>query len=177
MSTQRLQPQLTEIDRVEIRLAALNDCAPETAHLQFRRCCGSSKWIELMTKARPFLNVHQLEVMADRLWDSCAHEDWIEAFNSHPRIGEQVSTRWSQQEQSGIAGASTRVLDSLAMANHDYETKFGYTFIVCAAGKAAPEVLASLQQRLRNDPALEIGNAAEQQRLIMRLRLRRLLSE
>ena len=177
MSTQRLQPQLTEIDRIEIRLAALNDCAPETAHLQFRRCCGSSRWIELMTKARPFQNVHQLDTMADRMWESCTHEDWLEAFNSHPRIGEQVSTRWSQQEQSGIAGASTRLLASFAMANHDYETKFGYTFIVCAAGKSATEMLAALHQRLRNDPALEIGNAAEQQRLITRLRLRRLLSE
>jgi 2-oxo-4-hydroxy-4-carboxy-5-ureidoimidazoline decarboxylase len=177
MSTQRLQPQLTEIDRIEIRLAALNDCAPETAHLQFRRCCGSSRWIELMTTARPFLNVHQLEAAADRMWELCAHADWLEAFKAHPRIGEQASTRWSRQEQSGIAGASTRLLDSFAMANQDYETKFGYTFIVCAAGKSAPEILAALHQRLRNDPALEIVTSAEQQRLITRLRLRRLLSE
>jgi len=177
MSTQRLQPQLTEFDRIEIRLAALNDCAPETAHLQFRRCCGSSRWIELMTRARPFENVHQLEATADRMWKSCTPDDWLEAFNAHPRIGEQVSARWSQLEQSGIAGASTHLLDSFARANHDYETKFGYIFIVCAAGKSASEMLAALQQRLQNDPALEIENAAEQQRLIMQLRLRRLLSE
>jgi len=76
-----------------------------------------------------------------------------------------------------MAGASTHLLDSFARANHDYETKFGYIFIVCAAGKSASEMLAALQQRLQNDPALEIENAAEQQRLIMQLRLRRLLSE
>lgn len=177
MNTLSLHPQLTETDRIEIRLAALNDCAPETARFQFKRCCGSSRWGELMAKARPFSSLDHLERCADRIWKSCAHHDWLEAFAAHPKIGEQADTRWSRQEQSGVGRVPTSVLAALARANREYEAKFGYIFIVCATGKAAAEMLAAVEQRLGNDLCVEIQNAAEQQRLITRLRLRKLLSE
>jgi len=177
MSTPGLHPLLTEMDRIEIRIAALNDCAPETARSQFRRCCGSSQWVEQMTRARPFSDIADLEACADRIWASCSREDWLEAFAAHPKIGDQSGNRWSKQEQSGAAIASPMILAALAKANQDYETKFGYTFIVCATGKSVAEMLAILEQRLGNDGESEIHNAAEQQRLIMHLRLRKLLSE
>jgi OHCU decarboxylase len=177
MSMPGLHPQLTETDRIEIRLTALNDCSPETARSQFKRCCGSSKWGELMAEARPFADLHDLETCADRTWGSCARNDWLEAFAAHPRIGAQADTRWSRQEQSGVTKVSNAALAALARANHAYEVKFGYIFVVCATGKAAAEVLAAVEQRLGNDPSIEIHNAAEQQRLITRLRLRKLLSE
>jgi OHCU decarboxylase len=177
MNTLSLHPQLTEMDRVKIRLAALNDCAPATARFQFKRCCGSSKWSALMAKARPFSSLHQLETCADRIWKSCAQQDWLEALASHPRIGAQADTRWCRQEQSGVAEVSAAVRAALDRANRKYEAKFGYIFVVCATGKVALEVLAAVEERLGNDPSVEIRNAAEQQRLITRLRLRKLLSE
>ena len=172
-----LHPLLTEMDRIEIRIAALNDCAPETASSQFRRCCGSSRWVEQMTKARPFSDIAGLQACADRIWASCSREDWLEAFAAHPKIGDQSGTRWSKQEQSGAAIASPMILAALAKGNQDYQAKFGYTFIVCATGRSAAEMLAVLEQRLGNNDDSEIHNAAEQQRLIMHLRLRKLLSE
>ena len=76
-----------------------------------------------------------------------------------------------------MAVAASEVLDALAKANRAYEAKFGYTFIICATGKTAVELLDLLEQRLHNPHETEIRNAAEQQRLILRLRLRKLLSE
>jgi OHCU decarboxylase len=177
MTRATLHPQLTETDRIDIRLAALNDCAPETARFQFRRSCGSSRWGELMTEARPFSSLHHLETCADRMWETCAPRDWLEAFAAHPRIGGAADTRWSRQEQAGVTQVSATMLAALARANHDYEAKFGYIFIVCATGKVAAEMLAAVEERLGNDPSVEIHNAAEQQRLITRLRLRKLLGE
>lgn len=177
MSAQTLHPLLTEAERVRIRLAALNDCAPETAHAQFRRCCSSSKWIHHMEQVRPFSDLEELEACADRIWTSCSREDWLQAFAAHSRIGEQSKNRWSRQEQSNVAAAAPSIIAELAKANQAYEAKFGYTFIVCAAGRSASELLAMLRQRLNNDAAVEIHNAAEQQRLILHLRLRKMLSE
>jgi 2-oxo-4-hydroxy-4-carboxy-5-ureidoimidazoline decarboxylase len=68
------------------------------------------------------------------------------------------------------------VKTKLAQANQAYREKFGYIFIVCATGKSAEEMLALLEQRLQNDSALELTIAAEQQRLITRLRLEKLLA-
>ena len=169
-------PLLTEMDRIEIRLAALNDCPPKTARAQFRRCCKSSQWVHRMEQARPFPNLAELEACADRIWESCSSKDWLEAFSDHPKIGDRSENQWSQQEQSGVVVAEPAVLQTLARANRRYEAKFGYTFVVCATGKSATEMLAALEQRLSNRAEDEVRNAAEQQRLILRLRLRKLLS-
>jgi 2-oxo-4-hydroxy-4-carboxy--5-ureidoimidazoline (OHCU) decarboxylase len=47
---------------------------------------------------------------------------------------------------------------------------------VCATGKTAEGMLAILNQRLQNDLASELSIAAEQQRMITRLRLEKLLA-
>lgn len=119
---------------------------------------------------------------ADRVWWELGPEDWLEAFRGHPKIGERASAdgaletrRWSSAEQSGTRGARADVLEALANANRTYEARFGYIFIVCAAGKSAEEMLALLDQRLQNDPGAEIRVAAEEQCKITRLRLEKLL--
>jgi OHCU decarboxylase len=104
--------------------------------------------------------------------------DWMEAFDCHPRIGERKAARasgqsvaWSRQEQSSAASAAQRILDELAAGNADYEQRFGFTYIVCATGKSAEEMLAILNRRLANDREAELREAAEQQRQITQIRL------
>jgi OHCU decarboxylase len=130
-----------------------------------------------MVAARPFSSIQDLKDAADLIWNGCSHEDWLEAFAAHPRIGERGKTEWSRQEQSGAVRVPQKVQDALIQANREYEAKYGYTFIICASGKSAEEMLAVLRQRLGNNPLIEIHNAAEQQRLITHLRLDRLLNE
>jgi 2-oxo-4-hydroxy-4-carboxy-5-ureidoimidazoline decarboxylase len=77
----------------------------------------------------------------------------------------------SAKEQEGVNAASDEVLEALAEGNRLYEEKFGYIFIVCATGKNAPEMLALLRARLRNDPEMEIRIAAAEQAKITELRL------
>ena len=59
--------------------------------------------------------------------------------------------------------------------NREYEQRFGRVFIVCATGKSAPEMLEILQRRLRNDDATELHEAAEEQRKITNIRLKKWL--
>lgn len=59
----------------------------------------------------------------------------------------------------------------LAEGNALYEQRFGFTYIVCATGKSADEMLAILQRRLTNARVAELREAAEQQRQIMQIRL------
>ncbi len=75
----------------------------------------------------------------------------------------------------GNLGADADLGAQLAEANLVYEQQFGRIFLLCAAGKSAAEVLRELRRRLRNDPAAELREAAEQQRRITQLRLRRWL--
>ena len=67
------------------------------------------------------------------------------------------------------------VLAELARRNMEYEARFGRVFLVCATGKTAAEMLAILTRRLGNDAESELREAAEQQRQITQLRLRKWL--
>jgi OHCU decarboxylase len=177
METLSVFDGLTSAARIRIRLAALNDCSPETAYFQFRRCCGSSAWAGQMADARPFAGLPELEERADRVWASCSSSDWLEAFAAHPRIGEQSGSVWSRQEQSGTSGALLQIREAFTRASREYERKFGFLFIICATGKSLPEMLSELEKRLTNGADRELYVAAEEQLRITRLRLRKLVSE
>ncbi|HYP52561.1 MAG TPA: 2-oxo-4-hydroxy-4-carboxy-5-ureidoimidazoline decarboxylase [Pyrinomonadaceae bacterium] len=144
-------------------------------------CCGSTRWAGRVADARPFESFGALVAEADRVWWSLERDDWLEAFRSHPKIGGRRAERetgaeagrWSEQEQSGTRGAPAEVMSELAEANREYEERFGHIFIVCASGKSAEEMLALLRARLPNDPETELRVAAEEQRRITHLRLKK----
>jgi 2-oxo-4-hydroxy-4-carboxy-5-ureidoimidazoline decarboxylase len=143
-------------------------------------CCGSPRWIERMIARVPFASLDDAVTAAREEWFALTPDDWREAFKHHPKIGDRESLRQrfpathqlSEREQSGVSGASDAVLDDLAQANRHYEARFGYIFIVYATGKSASDMLDILRGRLRNDPAIEIRVAAEEQAKVTELRLR-----
>ena len=146
-------------------------------------CCGARSWAEGMAAARPIYSEDELAATANRIWASMDEVDWLEAFACHPRIGarkaepdQSASARWSQQEQASTACAEIAVLDRLADGNRRYEERNGFTYIVCATGKSAEEMLEILTRRLASDHAEELQEAAEQQRQILHIRLRKRLN-
>jgi OHCU decarboxylase len=165
-------------------LSAWNTADEETALDAMLACCGARRWAAAMVAIRPIANIIDLSAAADRIWGTMEETDWMEAFACHPRIGERKaprtsrkSTAWSQQEQSSAGSAAEGVLAELAAGNLTYEERFGFTFIVCATGKSAEDMLAILNRRLNSDRATELREAAEQQRQITQLRLGKWLIE
>jgi OHCU decarboxylase len=136
-----------------------------------------------MSDARPFHSLDDLLAKADSIWWSLEPADWLEAFLSHPKIGEKQAAQttsaearvWSEQEQAGVQSAAHDTMQALAEGNRAYEQKFGYIFIVCATGKSSEEMLAILQERLHNDRDKELRIAAQEQSRITQLRLKKLL--
>jgi len=133
---------------------------------------------------RPFASLDDLSAKSDRVWWSLEPNDWLEAFRSHPKIGEKKAAqpisgearRWSEQEQAGLLNSEQKILEDLAELNRAYEEKFGYIFVVCASGKSSEEMLALLRVRLENNPEEELRIAAAEQAKITQLRLRKLLA-
>lgn len=164
-------------------LERLNTLSAAEAEAALLGCLGATRWARALAARRPFRSREALFAAADELCAGLGRGDWLEAFSRHPKIGEQraaqetsaAERRWSEQEQFAAKSAAEETLAALAEANHAYFERFGYIFIVCAAGKSAEEMLALLRQRLQNDPHAELGVAAREQRRIARLRLERLL--
>lgn len=162
-----------------------NLLTPNEAEHEILPCCGSRAWAHRMAARRPLADEASVLAAAQEIWRNLADSDWMEAFRSHPRIGETRaeqpsharSAEWSAQEQRNAAVAGDLAKIALAEANREYEKRFGRIFIVCANGKSAFEILEILKRRMQNDPQAELHEAAEQQRQIMILRIKRWLGE
>jgi len=148
-------------------------------------CCGSANWVALMLKSLPFKNeAHLMEVSNECWYNQCSSSDWLEAFTHHPKIGDVKSltekfastSHLTGKEQSGIEVASKTVIEKLAKANQEYESKFNFIFIVCATGKSAGEMLQLLEDRLQNTVEEELSVAMGEQQKITLLRFKKNLS-
>ncbi len=162
----------------------LNTLADNNFFEEMQKCCGSTSWVNQMNSFRPFKNIHELIVKAEQAWAKTNEQDWLEAFNHHPKIGDIKSLEkkfastksLAGGEQASVQSASSEILHELAQGNTNYEKKFGFIFIVCATGKSAEEMLQLLKARLPNDRNTELINAAAEQQKITQLRLKNLLS-
>ena len=161
--------------------AHLNALDEDDARTALLRCCACEEWADAMLTERPFASDEALFEASDRLWGSLTPAHWREAFAAHPRIGGKVNATsstaaWSRGEQSGMDSASASVAEALAEGNAAYEARFGHVFLICATGRSAEEMLAALTSRLQNDSETELRIAKEQQALITRLRLTKLVN-
>ena len=161
----------------------LNSLSDDEAVANLVACGGSTLWARTVAEQRPFQDARRMFEAADLVWWKLKREDWLEAFRSHPRIGEREAERdtgeasrsWSEEEQSGTHDSRRETLQEMSRLNRAYEERFGHIYIVCATGKGTEEMLELLRRRLTNDPETELCVAAEEQRRITRLRLTKLL--
>lgn len=143
---------------------------PTTAALgELQACCNAPRWAAVVAAGRPYASVEALLAAAD---EALTDADLDPAMAGHPRIGDRTATGRSQREQSGVAAAGAAVLDALAAGNREYEGRFGHVYLVCASGRSAEDLLATLRSRLANDPATERKVALGELAAINRIRLR-----
>lgn len=163
-------------------LESLNRMSEAEARTALQTCCAADRWIDAMVAARPYVCVEALHAKAASLWPTLTDQDWLLAFDAHPKIGDVTSLKkkyanthtLASGEQASTAVADETVLQRLKGGNDAYLEKFGFIFIVCATGKSAAEMLALLEERLTNSRQQEIENAAREQAKITHLRLDKL---
>ena len=165
-------------------IASLNSISPDEAEKEFLKCCGCKEWARRMVAQRPFQNLDELTERSESVWWQLQSHDWLEAFHSHPKIGETKaaaetsvkSQQWSADEQSGLRDSARETREQLATLNRQYQEKFGHIFIICASGKTSEQMLEALRERLENTPEEELRIAASEQAKITELRLKKLVT-
>ena len=167
-----------------MKLEELNTLPLIQLQAELTKCCGSAAWVNEMASQFPVQDREDLFQKAGSVWNNLNEQDWRDAFEHHPKIGDINSlkekfsntAKWASGEQAAVQEASLQTLEQLAEGNKQYEEKFGYIFIVCATGKSADEMLHILQSRLPNDASKEIKIAAAEQAKITKIRLEKLLA-
>jgi 2-oxo-4-hydroxy-4-carboxy-5-ureidoimidazoline decarboxylase len=163
------------IDGTGVRVTSSPATAPSTLTLMefntlpaldcqqlLHSCLDVDSWAESIAGARPFPSVEAVVAESNSAGSRISQREILGALDRHPRIGGRLDdgsreSSWSRHEQSRVLGdTDADVTAELAAANTVYELHFGFIFLVCAAGRSAPELLEVLRQRLANDPDHEL---------------------
>jgi 2-oxo-4-hydroxy-4-carboxy-5-ureidoimidazoline decarboxylase len=139
-------------------------------------CLDIPEWVTAVSAGRPYPDLESLHGAAET---ASAKINWTQvagALARHPRIGESkaavagtaTESAWSSSEQAGVQAEQAQ---ALASGNAEYESRFGYIYLVCAAGLAGDEILENLRSRLANDVDSEKLVVMDELRKIGALRL------
>ena len=144
------------------------------AERKLRALCAAPRWAREMAAGRPYGTIDALLAAAER---GLTDADLDAAMAGHPRIGDRRAGGRSRREQSAVGAAPADVLDALAAGNLAYEERFGHVYLVCASGRSAEDLLATLHTRLGHDAATERAVALAELAAINRIRLGQLVTE
>ena len=163
-------------------LAAFNALPGDVVTERLAGCLRAPGWVGAVAAGRPYPNRAELLAAAHRYGGSLDDRDLEQALAAHPRIGERPpgpgeEAARSRAEQGGVDADDARLAAELRAGNEAYEERFGHVFLIRAAGRSGPEILAALTERLGNEPSSEARVVRDQLAQIAQLRLTALLDE
>lgn len=148
----------------------------------------SAQLAEQVVAARPFATADDAVDEMKELLRDLPEDAILESVNAHPPIGGSVEKgSLSESEQSaalgdqgaggegGGEGDGADPLTTIRALNEEYRGRFGYTFLIRAAGLTAGQILANLEQRLTNTPEAEWSEVLGNLAAINELRMRQML--
>jgi 2-oxo-4-hydroxy-4-carboxy-5-ureidoimidazoline decarboxylase len=129
-----------------------------------------SAWVaERAARLRPFRTREQLhQGMCEQVATASVAEQNA-LIQAHPRLGARGRARaqltQSSAEEQGRAGldaCTDAEFKELLRLNERYAARFAMPFILAVRGHTPDSILASMRQRLDNDPATEHASALQQ---------------
>ncbi len=144
-------------------------------------CLHVPRWVDDVLAHAPFASLDALLTVAAEAATPLSAAEVDEALADHPRIGQRSSgtgaaASFSRAEQASSHSEDAELAARLAAGNAAYEAKFGRVFLIRAAGRTRPEILAELERRLRLDPTEEVALAGTELRDIALLRIPQLFA-
>jgi|SRR5690625_347277 len=163
-----------------MKLSDFNSLDDESAVEFMLACAHVHRWAQEIVAGRPYGSVDELVKAAEVSANPWNDEEIDMALARHPRIGERArgedaDAKMSRAEQARL-GIDDDIQHRLDAGNAAYEEKFGFVFLIRAAGRSAEEILQALEERMSNPAEKERRIAAQQLREIAALRLKGMVS-
>ena len=79
-----------------------------------------------------------------------------------PPSGATTSEAFSRKEEAGLLESGPDIVDAVVASGARYQQRFGYPFVVAAAGRPGADLLAELNELLEHDPTDELAVARTQ---------------
>jgi 2-oxo-4-hydroxy-4-carboxy-5-ureidoimidazoline decarboxylase len=163
-------------------VGAFNALPEDIASARLADCLRAPGWAVSVLSGRPYPDRESLLATAYRFGVVLNDDDLALALSAHPRIGDRptgtdVGAEHSRTEQSGVDADDAQLAAELRAGNLAYEEKFGRVFLIRAAGRTGPQILAALTERLAHEPEAEGRVVRDQLAQIAQLRVAALLDE
>jgi 2-oxo-4-hydroxy-4-carboxy-5-ureidoimidazoline decarboxylase len=163
-------------------IGAFNALPDDVAAQRLADCLNASGWAASVLSGRPYPDRASLLATAYRFTLVLDDDDLAAALSRHPRIGDRPAGQardaaHSRAEQSGVDAEDADLATRLLTGNRAYEERFGRVFLIRAAGRTGPEILAALTERLTHDDEAEARTVRDELAQIAQLRLGALLDE
>ncbi len=139
----------------------------------------NSPWlVERAAASRPFASREALVAQLVDVMNTAAQDEQLALIRAHPDLAGKAAragelTASSAREQAG-AGLDQLTDDEFALfhqLNTDYQTRFGFPFIIAVRDHTKASILAAFQDRLNNEPETEISEAMRNIARIVSLRI------
>ena len=110
-------------------------------------------------------------------------ERQVALIRAHPDLagraaiaGELAEHSRSEQAAVGLDRLTPTEYEEFTRANATYRERFGFPFVICVREGTKEAILAAYEERLANDPDVEVAIALDEIVKIMRLRIADLLA-
>jgi 2-oxo-4-hydroxy-4-carboxy-5-ureidoimidazoline decarboxylase len=155
----------------------------------FVAVCGGffehSPWIaEQAWQLRPFHSVDHLHRVMCDIVSASPPDRQLALIRAHPdlvgrlaREGRLTASSTAEQAAAGLNQSSAIEAAAFDRYNAEYQSRFGFPFVICARQNKKEAILAAFPVRLQNNREKEISTALSEIYKIARLRLLDAVSE
>lgn len=143
-----------------------------------------SPWIaQRAAAARPFASLTALKTELQRVLAQASPEEQLGLIRAHPELagkaaiaGQLTAESTREQAKSGLNLCSADEFATLQRLNSEYNTKFGFPFILAVKGPTGEgltrqDIIATFARRLKSRRADELAESLRQIKRIAELRL------
>jgi 2-oxo-4-hydroxy-4-carboxy-5-ureidoimidazoline decarboxylase len=138
-------------------------------------CCHSVPYAADLARGRPYQDHDQLFRHADSLLFTLPENSIATILQAYPHLGRRPRSTRSRAEQCAVWDERPEVMAQLDCARQRYATQFGFGFVMFVGTTTAEDVLATITDRLNNDPETERKIVRNELAKINRARLERML--
>lgn len=168
-----------------IRLSELNEATSAEFVALLTGIFEHSPWVaERAASARPFRSRFHLHEVLQVVVADASRDEQLALIRAHPELGGNLAARGEltvasarEQKGAGLADCSPEQLARLRALNAEYVERFGFPFVLAVRGHNTASIIASLEQRVRNDADSERAVALSEIGRIAGFRLADLVEE
>jgi N-carbamoyl-L-amino-acid hydrolase len=144
-----------------------------------------SPWVaERVQSSRPFASVLHLHEAMCAAVGSATLDEQLALIRAHPELAGRAASRGGltpestrEQRGAGLSACSSREFARLRELNAQYQSRFGFPFVLAVKGHTPASAVAALQQRLGRGLEEERATALREIGRIARFRLAELVAD